>query len=140
MNIYTEILNDIHEARINGRTRSLSVLSLVAGEIQRNQNVIIDDNGNKIYSNDICLSVLKSLQKNWMVTHDALPADDSRRDGIVQDLQIIRPYFPRQLTEDQLREIKFNTDPSHLSHWMKFLKENYSGQYDGAVAKKVFEC
>lgn len=139
MNIYTEIENEIKSSRKAGLTKVVNTLSLVLGEIQRHPNIKVVD-GIKIYDNEISISVLKSLQKNWIATLEMLPEEDIRRSDLLADLQIIQPYFPRQLTEDQLKEIKFNTNPQHLGHWMKFLKENYPGQYDGAIAKKIFEC
>lgn len=137
-NIYNQIEDEIKAARKSGQTKLVTTLSMVLGEIQRNPNVKIVD-GNKNYDNDVCISVLKSLQKNWLSTLEILVDSDNRRESLLAELQIISSFLPKQLTEDQLVEIKNNTNPENLGHWMKFLKENYSGQYDGSLAKRVFE-
>ena len=55
-----------------------------------------------------------------------------------QELEVLVTYLPKQLTEEELVALKASTNPANKGEWMKFLKENYAGRYDGKMASAVF--
>lgn len=57
------------------------------------------------------------------------------------ELSVLETYLPTQLTYDELHSIISSfieeASPSNMGIVMSFLKSNYTGQYDGAVASKI---
>jgi uncharacterized protein YqeY len=50
---------------------------------------------------------------------------------------ILNNYLPKQLTEEQLGSIIKSSGATNVGEAMKFLKDNYAGQYDGKLASTV---
>ena len=48
---------------------------------------------------------------------------------------ILEEFLPKQLTEDELHDMA--TGRGSMPDFMKYLKENYAGQYDGKLAATV---
>ena len=65
---------------------------------------------------------------------------------LLSEIAIIEEFLPKQLSSDALEKIlmeyKASTTSAAMSSAMKFLKEQYPGQYDGKsaseIAKRVF--
>ncbi|QIG60662.1 hypothetical protein VPT02_086 [Vibrio phage VPT02] len=49
----------------------------------------------------------------------------------------LESLLPKQLTDEQLRNIIETGDFKNIGEVMKFLRFNYQGQYDGGVASKI---
>lgn len=49
----------------------------------------------------------------------------------------LESLLPKQLTDEQLRNIIETGDFKNIGEAMKFLRSNYQGQYDGGVASKI---
>lgn len=64
-----------------------------------------------------------------------------------RELNILNQFLPKQLTEDELKDIltdyiaKENIvkDKKMIGTLMKYLKDNYSGQYDGKIASNIIK-
>ena len=52
-------------------------------------------------------------------------------------ISILNAYLPRQLTEDEVRDIITNNHLETVSDIMKFFKENYAGQVDMSMVSRV---
>lgn len=71
--------------------------------------------------------------------------DDLSRLTAEKEIEVLTQYLPKQLSEDNIRALIANmvtaTDELNIGMIMKFFKNNYAGQYDGAlvsaIAKKV---
>ncbi len=54
-----------------------------------------------------------------------------------REVTFLESLLPTQLTELQLRDLIEDSDATNVGTFMKFLKENYTGQYNGKMASKV---
>jgi uncharacterized protein YqeY len=58
----------------------------------------------------------------------------------VREKAILEGLRPAQLTEEVLGKILAELNATKLGEYMKHLKDNFPNQYDGNLAKKVFEA
>ena len=65
-------------------------------------------------------------------------------DKLLAEKELLAIYLPKQLSEDELQQIindRINTleekSPKQMGLIMAYLKQNYSGQYDGNIASKL---
>ena len=71
--------------------------------------------------------------------------DDLSRLTAEKEIEVLSQYLPQQLSESDIKTLIANmvvaTDDINIGMVMKFFKNNYAGQYDGAlvsaIAKKV---
>ena len=71
--------------------------------------------------------------------------DDLSRLTAEKEIEVLSQYLPQQLSESDIKTLIANmvvaTDDINIGMIMKFFKNNYAGQYDGAlvsaIAKKV---
>lgn len=121
-----ELRNQMMIFRKTGN-KNLIVLSTIIGELTSNAKMI---DGKKVVTDDEVIAHLKKYVKNLEETlsHKEVPS-------IREELNYVATLLPKQLSEGELREIweKF----SNLGEYMKHLKENYFGQYDGKVASQI---
>jgi uncharacterized protein YqeY len=52
---------------------------------------------------------------------------------------ILNNYLPKQLTEEQIGSIIKSSGATNVGDAMKFLKEQYAGQYDSRLAVSVYK-
>lgn len=63
-------------------------------------------------------------------------------DNELAEMNIMEEYLPKQLSEDEIRDIILSrivqsNVPCNMGVVMKYFKENYSGQYDGKVVSSI---
>jgi len=56
---------------------------------------------------------------------------------LTEENVILTNYLPKQLTEEQLGSIIKSSGATNVGEAMKFLKDNYAGQYCGKLASMV---
>lgn len=63
-----------------------------------------------------------------------------------EEISWMTPYLPQQLTSEQLEEIISNfinreeiSGPREIGKVMKYLKENFEGEYDGKLASGIIK-
>lgn len=132
MSLYEKIVNDRNETRKKSSPLT-GTYQVIIGEIQRSMSPTIID-GVKTYSDSTVISILKSLKKNW---EESL-SHDKHNAVLINDIKLVESYLPVQLSEEDLKSILKNGSFEKLGDFMKHLKENYSGAYDGQKAKEVF--
>lgn len=64
---------------------------------------------------------------------------------LIQERAILKTYLPQQLTPEQIESylrqaILHDGLPSNKGSLMKYLKENFTGQYDGKVAAATIDA
>ena len=72
--------------------------------------------------------------------------DDLSRLTAEKEIEVLSQYLPQQLSESDIKTLIANmvvaTDDINIGMIMKFFKNNYAGQYDGAlvsaIEKKLF--
>jgi uncharacterized protein YqeY len=91
------------------------------------------------------------LQRELKKRNEAIPFEEQAnrpeaKAKLLAEVAIIEEFLPKQMSasalEDLLNTYKSSTAGASMSTAMKFLKENYAGQYDGKsaseIAKRVF--
>jgi len=91
--------------------------------------------------NDILLPVLKAAlsdAKGAAETYRKLD-DAKRREASERDVRILEGYMPEQLTEEDLVEMiaEFKAEGKKMPDFMKHLRENYVGAFDGKLASSL---
>ncbi len=128
MTIYEKIVASLQEARVARNASGLKTIQTVLGEIERKIE-------GKVYADSDVTVVLKSLAKNWKESYAIAPTND-----LAVELQYVLGFLPAELTEADLVMIKIKEKPANLGAFMKHLKENFPNQYDGKLARSVFEA
>lgn len=125
MTIYETIKVKLNEARKAKISFVVTSLSTILGEIQR-----VDP---KNPSDNVVISALKKTVSNLK----ELPSNEA----VDREITLLSSFIPEQLDEKALTDIFFNAahNGNTLGDWMKYLKEKYSGLYDGKVASSVFK-
>jgi uncharacterized protein YqeY len=85
--------------------------------------------------------VVKKFVKNIDETINALTMYNKDATAFLNERGVLEQFLPLQLTELALQHIAKGQES--MPAFMKFLKENHAGQYDGklasTVAKAVFQ-
>lgn len=114
---------------------SASLLTTLLGEA-----AIVGKNAGRETTDQEVIAVVKKFIKNIDETISALQTRNQPFEQYSAERQVLSQFLPLQLTELALKHIA--EQQSSMPEFMKFLKENHAGQYDGklasAVAKTVF--
>jgi len=123
--------NDARKAREKAKARTLVTL---LGEL----DTIAKRSGAEV-TDDLVVQVVTKFIKSLKETMAALPEDDSRYVDAVDEAKVLEIYLPKQLTEDELRNIIAELNYTNIGQYMKALKEKYSGQYDAKLASRIIK-
>jgi uncharacterized protein YqeY len=108
-----------------------NILTTLLGELEniakRNGTDITDDMVVKT-----CKKFIASNDEFLAATKDPLVVH-----RLTEENNLLELYLPSQLTEDELKNIIIESEFITVPEIMKFLKENYSGKYDGKVASRL---
>lgn len=123
-------------ARKAGLTEA-SLLTTLLGEAA----VIGKNAGNRETTDSEVVTVVKKFVKNIDETVTALTERGVDATTFLAERTVLEQFLPVQLSENALREVaKYQPN---MPAFMKHLKENFAGQYDGklasTVAKSVFQ-
>lgn len=124
--IQEKIKNDLKSAMINKDEERKSLLRVVIGEFNRIGKELSDEKA---------ISIIKKMLDN---------AIEQRNDS---DVLILEPYLPSQMDELELKRVLMNylmnlehsPTMKDMGGAMKFLKDNYGGQYDGKIASLLIK-
>lgn len=103
-------------------------------------NSMAKDSKNDSATDEQVISVIKKIKKGSVEIYELNKNEDSKN-----EIEILDSYLPSQLSDDDLRNIVFNfvekipsDDRSKsMGKVMKYLKEDFDGQYDGKVAGSI---
>jgi len=116
--------------------REASLLTTLLGEA-----AMVGKNAGRETTDQEVVAVVKKFIKNIDETITALQARNQLFTEFSYERSILERYLPQQLTESTLFAVA-KTQPD-MPTFMKHLKENYAGQYDGklasTIAKTVFQ-
>lgn len=123
MTLKKQIQKDKKDAMINRETEKRNVLTTLLGELDR-----ISKNP----TNSEVISVIKKMVDNNILTKNE------------HENKYLDIYVPKVMPEDEIKSIikayinEHNlTGPKSIGLVMKFLKDNYTGQYNGKIASKI---
>jgi uncharacterized protein YqeY len=90
------------------------------------------DDGKRESTDQEVIAVAQKFIKNINETLSHCSDDD-----LFMELEFINAYIPKQLTEGEIAGIIAGSGIANVGDAMKYLKSNFSGQYDGKIASQV---
>lgn len=129
----TEIRIQFLDSRKARDTETSAFLSTIIGEIESGMKMI---DGVKTVSEEDVVKILKSFEKKNAEFLAAVPGNEKS----LKEKAIIESFLPKQLADHELHMILLRYYPKDgewsMGAMMKFLKDNYAGQYDGKTASQ----
>lgn len=120
MSLQNRMKEDRHEARKFDDKVSYGILTVMVGEFDRIDGDVPDEK---------VISLTKKMIDACEMTNDH------------EQAAVLKSYIPQQLSEveieDALQEMLVKNPDAKMGQMMGFLKQNYSGMYDGKVASGV---
>ncbi len=113
-----------------------SLLSTVLSQVKL---LAIDDHHREPTDHDVIQVVkkfLKNIEENIQLGEQGRLTSDAYEQAL-KEKEILLEYLPKQLSEEELKEIIRKSNAKNIGEVMKFLKENYPEQYDGKLASKL---
>ena len=133
------LIAQIKEKQVAARksaSKEASLLTTLLGEAV----AVGKNNGNRETTDAEVVAVVKKFIKNIDETVSALISRNQDFSSFIAEKNVLETFLPKQLSEAELSNIAASR--TGMPDFMKFLKENFNGQYDGklasSVAKKVF--
>lgn len=123
MSLISLISEDLKSAMKEKNTVKLGILRVLKAEIQRLEQ---GANGKVELSDGDVVKIVKKLTEGIKET--------TRNQD---ELNVLEAYLPKQLTEDQMREIISLLSVKDMGAIMKHFKANYDGQYDGKTLSSI---
>ena len=123
MNLKERISEDLKAAMKAKNAVKLSILRVLKGEIERNEQT---PNGKiELLDGDVIKIVKKLVDSIKNTTDNTL------------EILALDVYLPRQLSEEQMRDIVFLLDTKDMGAIMKHFKTVYDGCYDGKLLSTI---
>lgn len=113
------------------------VLSLV---VSKYMNLCIDkkSKGQDATDADMLSVIQKTIKELNDSAQDFIKVDrHDKAAEIMQQVAYLHNYLPKQLTEDEVRDIITNNHLETVPDIMKFFKEKYTGQVDMSMVSRV---
>lgn len=129
------LIQQIKDKQIAARKSGDSLASLYT-TLLGEASIIGKNAGNRETTDVEVVAVVKKFIKNIDETVQALTSRGQDAYVYMQEKRALEAFLPSQLGEDQLRDIAASR-ASDMPSFMKFLKENHAGRYDGKMASSV---
>ena len=130
-NLFSGIKSDQVLSRKQRDQVKSNLLTTLIGEITKKAK---DDGDREVTDLDV-ISTIKSFMSNM----DIVLKHEEANVIALEEKWILGSYLPKQLDQNELSLIISKNEFKNLGEFMKFLKINHAGLYDGAMAKSVFE-
>lgn len=130
MSLIDQIKTQQLEARKNSSESTSLLTTLLSEAVNIGKN-----NGNRETTDAEVVAVVKKFIKNIDETVSALTTRNQDASKFLNEKAVLETFLPKQLTENELTEIA--KTKNGMPDFMKFLKENHNGQYDGKLASTV---
>jgi uncharacterized protein YqeY len=127
------LMIEIKEKQIAARkagTGEASLLTTLLGEA-----AMVGKNAGRETTDQEVVAVVKKFIKNIDETITALQTRNQLFTQYAVEREILEQFLPQQLTESTLFEVA-KSQPD-MPTFMKHLKENFAGQYDGKIASMI---
>lgn len=127
------LIEEIKQKQIAARkagSAEASLLTTLLGEA-----AMVGKNAGRETTDQEVIAVVKKFIKNIDETVSALSSRGQDAASFLAERSVLERFLPLQLTELALVNIAQNH--KSMPEFMKFLKENYTGQYDGKLASTV---
>jgi uncharacterized protein len=133
------LMNKIKTEQIEARKAGLPIASLYTTLL--GEAAMVGKNAGRDTTDAEVVAVVKKFIKNVDETVNALTTRNQDASAFLMERTVLEKFLPMQLSEDALREVA-KSQPN-MPAFMKHLKENFAGKYDGklasTVAKQIFQ-
>lgn len=136
MSLLEKIKKDQLSARKEKRATEATLLTTLIGEA----SMIGKNDGNRDSTDQEVMAVIKKFVKNLDEILNVVDKDSSAFSNASFEKEFLNNYLPQQLSKDKLTQLVsefVGNSTMQMGHVMKWLKENYDGQYDGKLASQV---
>jgi uncharacterized protein YqeY len=138
------LINTIKADQLQARKLRESLKATLLTTLISEAEVIGKNDGNREVTDAEVVAVVKKFVKGIDETLSFLvkaSITDERYKTVAAERYILDKYLPVQLTIEELKVLIIGADLADTSKGsiMKYLKENFAGQYDGKVAAKVID-
>jgi len=130
MTIYNNLKNNLLKARKEKKNDDVILLSTVIGNMDLKAKVV---NGMKVVSDEDAISYIKGHLKNLEVM-----AEHKNSEKVQSEIKFISEYLPKQMSEEDILSVVRSNSFENMGQFMKYMKENYVGLYDGKTATTIF--
>lgn len=117
-------------ARKAGHSQDASLLTTLLGEA-----AMVGKNANRETTDAEVVAVVKKFVKNIDETVTALATRGQNVGVFLAERAVLEQFLPMQLSESALLEVAKCQE--NMPAFMKHLKENFAGKYDGKLASQV---
>ncbi|MFN3604761.1 MAG: GatB/YqeY domain-containing protein [Leptonema sp. (in: bacteria)] len=134
------LLEKLKKESLQSRKEKNEIKSNLLSTILSQVKLIAIDDGHREPKDQDVIQVVKKFLKNIEENIQLGQQGKLTKEALEQALkekEILLEYLPKQLSEEELKEIIRNSGAKNIGEAMKFLKENYSEQYDGKLASKI---
>ena len=122
----TQIKNDIRTAMLSNDIVTRSILRVLIGEIERNEQ---SPKGKVELSDNQVITIIKKISDNIKETN-----------GSTEEIEVLSKYLPKELTRIQMEEIVDNyiiendiEGMQGMGKLMNHFRQNFPNRYDGKL-------
>lgn len=126
MTIYDTIREKRVEARKKGLVFESGVLGVLIGEIERKTPKLVD--GKKTFDDVLVIGVVKSFIAN-------LKELELKGKAVKDEVALLEEFIPQMMSESEIFALA--KDHATFPDFMKWLKANRAGRYDGRIASVI---
>lgn len=123
----TQRIQAMKEKQVVAKNLLTTLLGELEGKAKRDNTEITDE-------------MVVQTCKKFIASNDEVIAQTTSAEAatkLKEENVILNNYLPKQLTEEQLGTIIKSSGATNVGEAMKFLKDNYAGQYDSRLAISI---
>jgi len=130
------LMEKIKQMQVEARKESAEIAPLLT-TLLGEAGMIGKNDGNRETTDSEVVAVVKKFIKNIDETIAALTSRNQSVTAFELERNVLESFLPKQLTEDELLSLIKDNTFTNMALFMKFLKENHTGKYDGKMASTV---
>ena len=138
MSLMQKLKDDQLQARKNGHKAEAILLTTLIGEAA----TIGKNDGNCETNDQEVIMVIKKFIKGIDESLNILYAQQALNSAetLEKEKQILERYLPKQMNSQEITDVlKSSGVATNKGLFMKYLKDNFAGQYDGKLASQIID-
>lgn len=135
--LFETLQKDNIQALKNHDKIARSILSIVYGKC-KNESIEQGLNAKSLSDEDALRIIQKTIKELEEEKKSFLQANRSEKvEELEAQIKVIEVYLPKQLSEEEIRQLISNLEDKKIPSIMKFFKANYTGQCDMGLVSKI---
>lgn len=131
MSLFQKVKGDRMDAMRSRNSVVKSILTTLVGELEG-----LAKRNNTDVTDEMVVQLAKKFQFSNSETIKRL-RDVSAITNLKDENRALEKYLPKQLSEDELRNVITSLSATNIGQVMKHLKGEYAGRYDGRLASAL---